>query len=69
MIKELDVDLIKADATSPRPDIDQDLARFSRANLPTNIVVPADPNQPLIMMPEVIGPKEALKALKIAAGG
>ncbi|MDF1753535.1 MAG: hypothetical protein P1U89_12225 [Verrucomicrobiales bacterium] len=61
--------MIKADATSPRPDIDLDLSRFDRANLPINIVVPKDPKQPLIMMPEVIGPKEALKALELAAGG
>ena len=68
-LQEHDVELIQADATSPRPDIDLDLSRFNRDNLPVNIIVPEDPSQPLIMMPEVIGPKDALKALRIASGG
>lgn len=68
-LEELNVELVKADSTQPRPDIDRDLARFDRSNLPVNIVVPADPSQPLIMLPEVIGADEALKALRIAAGG
>lgn len=60
--------LIKADATNPSEEIDIDKFRFDRANLPVNIVVPADPNQPLIMMPEVISPGDAIKALELAAG-
>lgn len=63
------MELIQADKTDVNPAIDLDLSRFDRANLPVNIVVPSDPNQPLIMMPEVISPKDALKALKLAAGG
>lgn len=62
------MELVQADKTAPRPDIDLDLKRFGRANLPVNIVVPADPNQPLIMMPEIISPQDALKALDLAAG-
>jgi thiol:disulfide interchange protein len=69
MLDKLDVELIQADKTKPRPQIDLDLARFDRKNIPVNIIVPADPNQPLIMMPELIGPKEALQALKLAAEG
>jgi len=60
--------LIKADSTSPNPAVDLDLTRFGRENIPVNIIVPADPNQPLIMMPELIGPSDAIKALKLAAG-
>lgn len=68
-LEELNVELIQADKTKPSAEIDRDLSRFDRANIPVNIIVPADPNQPLIMMPEVISPKDALKALSMAAGG
>ncbi|MDA7597638.1 hypothetical protein N8813_01795 [bacterium] len=68
-MKELNVVLIKADATKPSEAIDYDLFRFNRSNLPVNVIVPADPDQPLIMMPELISPKQALKALEIAAEG
>jgi len=61
--------LIKADDTAANPEIKIDLARFNRANLPVNIVVPADPAQPLIMLPEIIGPDEALQALEEAVRG
>jgi len=67
-LEELNVELIKADSTIVDDRIDIDLARFDRANLPVNIIVPEDPNQPLIMMPEVIGPKEALQAIEEALG-
>lgn len=60
------MELIKADDTAGRPEIKTDLARFNRANLPVNIIVPEDPAQPLIMMPEVISPADALEALKKA---
>lgn len=39
------------------------LRRYNRANLPVNIIVPADPDAPVINMPEIIGPEQALQAL------
>ncbi|MFT6179371.1 MAG: thiol:disulfide interchange protein [Akkermansiaceae bacterium] len=59
---------MQADDTIPDPRIKADLARFNRSNLPVNIVVPSDPDQPLIMLPEFISPAEALQALEEAQG-
>ncbi len=67
-LKELNVKLVKADNTNANPEINADLDRFKRSNLPVNIIAPADPDQPLILMPEIIGPEDALKALELAAG-
>lgn len=66
-LEELDVLLIKADNTKRLQSINDDLKRYDRANLPVNLVAPADPNAPVIVMPEVFGPDEALKALEQAA--
>ena len=63
------MELIQADNTAHRADIELDINRFDRSNLPVNILIPADPDQPLIMMPEVISPADALKALDFAANG
>ncbi len=65
-LEELDVLLIKADNTDKLQSINDDLKRFGRANLPVNLVVPADPDAPIIVMPEVFGPDDALQALKEA---
>jgi len=62
------VELIKADHSDGDPRINTDLDRFKRAGLPQNIIVPADPTQPLIIMPEWIGPDKALQALEQALG-
>jgi len=67
-LNELDVLLVKADDTAIDPRIKADLARFNRSNLPVNIIVPTDPDQPLIMMPEFISPAEALQGLDEAVG-
>lgn len=67
-LQELNVELVRADNTRKIPEIKTDLNRFNRSNLPVNIIVPSDPDQPLIMMPEVISPKEALQALEEAQG-
>ncbi len=69
-LKELDVLLVKADNTIADPAINADLERYGengRSNLPVNIIVPADPDKKLIIMPEFFGAEEALKALKQAA--
>lgn len=46
----------------------KELARTDQKNIPVNLVYPADyPNSPAIMLGELIGPADALKALnKIA---
>ncbi len=70
-LKELNVLLIKADNTDRLQTIDDDLKRYGRASLPVNIIAPADPEAPVILMPEVFGPADALEALEqaVAAGG
>ena len=65
-LEELDVILIKVDNTAREQRITDDLARFGRSALPTNLVYPADPEAPPIIMPEVISAKEALQALEQA---
>lgn len=69
-LKELDVLLVKADNTEGDPAINADLERYGengRSNLPVNIIVPADPDKPLIVMPEFFGAEEALAAIEEAA--
>ena len=69
-LKELDVLLVKADNTHGDPAINADLERYGengRSNLPVNIIVPADPEKALIIMPEFFGAKEALIAIEQAA--
>lgn len=68
-LESLDVLLVKADSTEANAQIDADLKRYGadgRASLPVNIIVPRDPDKPLIIMPELIGPDEALQALEKA---
>ena len=69
-LKELNVILIKADNTDRLQTINDDLKRYDRANLPVNIIAPANPDAPVILMPEIFGAKEALEALEqaVAAG-
>lgn len=69
-LKELNVILIKADNTDRLQTINDDLKRYGRANLPVNIIAPADPDAPVILMPEIFGPSEAIEALEqaVAAG-
>jgi thiol:disulfide interchange protein len=65
-LKELNVLLIKADNTDRLDSISNDYKRYGRVALPVNIVAPADPDAPVIIMPEFFGPEEALKALEEA---
>lgn len=69
-LQELDVLLVKADNTHGDPAINADLERYGengRSNLPVNIIVPADPDRPLIIMPEIFGADKALEAIEEAA--
>jgi thiol:disulfide interchange protein len=65
-LEELNVLLIKVDNTAESQEISDDLARFGRYGLPTNIVYPADPDASPIIMPETIYAKDALEALEQA---
>jgi thiol:disulfide interchange protein len=50
-LEALNVLLIQADNTDKLQSINDDLKRYGRANLPVNLVVPADPSAPIIVMP------------------
>lgn len=65
-LKDLNVMLIKADNTERKQEINDDLKRYGRANLPVNIIAPADPDAPVILMPEIFNASDALKALEQA---
>ncbi len=67
-LKELNVMLIRADNTQRLQSINDDLKRYNRANLPVNIIAPSNPEAPVIIMPELFGPAEALQALEEAVG-
>lgn len=43
------------------------MARANRKSLPTNLIYPADSSQPAIMLPELLSPDIAIKALRAAA--
>lgn len=66
-LKELNVLLVKADKTVEQAEINADLARYGRNSIPTNIIGPANLDVSPIILPEFLGPKEALKALEQAA--
>lgn len=59
--------LVQADNTAREQVINDDLARFGRSNLPTNIIFPADPDAAAIILPELLDPAKALEALEQAA--
>ena len=62
-LEELDVILIKVDNTARKQVISDDLARFGRVGLPTNLIYPADPGAPPIILPEIIDADLAMQAL------
>lgn len=59
--------MITADGTKKDAAIYTDLARANRASLPTNLIYPANPEKPAIMMPEFLSPEIAIKGLRAAA--
>jgi len=69
-LKELDVMIIHADKTSLSSplakQITLDLKRVNRSSLPTNLIFPADPSKPGIMLPQNIPPNIMLEALEKA---
>lgn len=67
LLKEYNVLVVTADSTDGDEVIKRDLDRAGRKSLPTNIIYPADPSRPAIMLPEYLTPEIVIKALKDAA--
>lgn len=68
LLTELNVLVVTADSTDGDPVIKRDMDRADRKSLPTNLIYPADPSRPAIMLPEYLTPDIVIKALKLAAG-
>lgn len=66
-IKELNVVLIAADLSKNDEQIAKDLGRTDRTQIPVNLIYPADPKEPAILLEEIISPADALKALDLVA--
>lgn len=63
-IEELGVELVIVDNTNVEQRIIKDLERVDRANIPVNLVYPPNyPEEPAVLLEELFGPAEALKAL------
>ena len=67
VLNELNVLVVAADHTDGDAVVKKDLARANRKSLPTNLIYPADSDQPAIMLPEYLTPEIAIKALRAAA--
>ena len=63
-LKELDVELVVVDDTLREERIARDLKRADRRILPVNLIYPPNyPEEPAILLEELISPGDALKAL------
>lgn len=76
-MKDLDVALVVADMTSNDAslEIKKDLERIklegggTQSNIPVNLIYPADyPNSKAVLLDELIGPDDVLKAIEQATG-
>jgi hypothetical protein len=47
--------------------IQKDMNRADRKSLPTNLIYPADPTKPAIMLPEYLTPEIVINAIELAA--
>lgn len=56
--------MVVADMTDNDEVIARDLERADRYNIPVNLIYPADPDQPAILLEELISPDDALLALE-----
>ena len=67
-LERLGVELVVADATDDTTErtqqIKRDLARTDRVALPVNLIYPADPKKPAILLEGPMFPKDALEALR-----
>ncbi len=66
LVKEHDIELIKVDMTLNDPVKKEDLARADRQIIPVNLVYPANPARPAVLLEEAITSSQALKALRYA---
>ena len=68
ILKKYNVLVVSADNTDGDPIIKKDMDRADRKSLPTNLIYPADPSMPAIMLPEYLTPDIVIKAIESAAG-
>ncbi|MDE0826608.1 MAG: hypothetical protein OSA48_07360 [Akkermansiaceae bacterium] len=64
LLDELNVSLIQADLTKNDQVIKRDLKRADRSIIPVNLLYPADPSKPAILLEELVSPDDALEALE-----
>lgn len=67
VLNDLNVLVVTADHTDGNEVLKKELQRTDRQSLPVNLIYPADPSQPAIMMPEVLTPDNVIEALRKAA--
>ena len=67
VLADLNVLVVTADNTDGGETIKKDLARADRKSLPANLIYPADPSKPAIILPEYLTPEIVIKALRLAA--
>ena len=67
LLTDLNVLVVTADNTDGDEILKKDMDRADRKSLPTNLIYPADPTKPAIMLPEYLTPDIVIKALRIAA--
>ena len=68
ILTKYNVLVVTADNTDVDAIIKRDMDRADRKSLPTNLIYPADPSRPAIMLPEYLTPDIVIKAIESAAG-
>ena len=68
ILTKYNVLVVTADNTDGDTIIKRDMDRADRKSLPTNLIYPADPSRPAIMLPEYLTPDIVIKAIESAAG-
>ena len=68
ILTKYNVLVVTADNTDGDAIIKRDMDRADRKSLPTNLIYPADPSMPAIMLPEYLTPDIVIKAIESAAG-
>ena len=68
ILTKYNVLVVSADNTDGDAIIKRDMDRADRKSLPTNLIYPADPSRPAIMLPEYLTPDIVIKAIESAAG-
>ena len=67
-LQEINAVAMIGDFTRKDPVIAQELIRFERGAVPLVLVYPANPNEPPLILPEILTPNIVLEALERAAG-